>query len=372
MKSFITLLMLAALNIQAHAAVEGGVRIKDLCRISSAVDNNLVGYGLVSGLAGTGDSMRSGTTVQSLRNALMRFGINVDTTEVRSRNVAAVSLTAVLPPYAQSGDKLDVNVTSMGDAHSLVGGTLLMASLTGPGGKVYALAQGPVSVGGFQYDLYGNLVQKNHPTAGIVPAGANVEKGVETMMVDDEGQLYYSLYDPDLTTISRIVDSINLRFGPGTARAINAGRMRVTLPPGARSNPVAFLTTIEGLKVSPDQSAKIVINERTGTVVSGGDVTIAAVSITHGDLMVIINTDYQVSQPGFVNRSGAGIRTEVVPDTNIEVDEEAPLSISLSNDTSVAELVAALNTVKASSRDVITILQAIRRTGALHAELIIQ
>jgi flagellar P-ring protein precursor FlgI len=372
MKSFIILLLLFMLHAQAFAAVENGVRIKDLCRISGAVDNNLVGYGLVSGLAGTGDSMRSGTTVQSLRNALLRFGINVDTREVRSRNVAAVSLTAVLPPYAQPGDKLDVNVTSMGDAHSLVGGTLLMASLTGPDGKIYALAQGPVSVGGFQYDLYGNLVQKNHPTAGIVPSGATVEKGVETMMVDEEGRLNYSLFDPDLTTVSRIVDSVNQRFGAGTARAINAGRIIVTVPPRLRSNPIAFLTTIEGLKVLPDQRAKIVVNERTGTVVSGGNVTVAPVSITHGDLSVMITTDYLVSQPSFVSRTGAGVSTQVVPDTNIEVNEEAPLSISLSANTSVAELVAALNKVKASSRDVITILQAIRRAGALHAELVIQ
>jgi flagellar P-ring protein precursor FlgI len=372
MKHLYVLVILATLHLHVYAAVDEGVRIKDLCRISGAVDNNLVGYGLVSGLAGTGDSMRSGTTVHSLRNALLRFGINVETRDVRSRNVATVSLTAVLPPYAQSGDKIDVNVTSMGDAHSLVGGTLLMASLTGPDGKVYALAQGPVSVGGFQYDLYGNLVQKNHPTAGIVPGGATVEKGVETLMVDADGHLSYSLYDPDLTTVSRIVDSINLQFGSGTARAVNAGRVEVILPLEARNNPVRFLTSIEGLKVAPDQRAKIVVNERTGTVVSGGNVTVAPVSITHGDLTVIITTDYLVSQPGFVNRTGAGVRTQVAPDTSIEVNESEPLSISLSSNTSVAELVAALNKVKASSRDVISILQAIRRAGALHAELLIQ
>ncbi len=357
---------------QLHAATEQGVRIKDLCRISGAMENNLVGYGLVSGLAGTGDSMRSGSTVQSLRNVMQRFGMNVESRDVRSRNVALVSLTAVLPPYAQSGDKLDVNVTSMGDAHSLVGGTLLMASLTGPDGKTYALAQGPVSVGGFQYDLYGNLVQKNHPTAGIVPAGATVEKGVETLMVDEAGRLSFSLFDPDLTTAGRIAQRVNETFGSGTARAVNAGRIQLTLPPEARDNPVMFLASLEGLKVFPDRQAKIVVNERTGTVVSGGDVTVAPVSITHGDLTVTITTDYQVSQPGFVSRTGAGIRTQVVPDTQIEVQEAEPLSISLSADTRVAELVLALNQVKATSRDIITILQAIRRAGALHAELIIQ
>jgi flagellar P-ring protein precursor FlgI len=281
-------------------------------------------------------------------------------------------LTAVLPPYAQPGDKLDVNVTSMGDAHSLVGGTLLMASLTGPDGKVYALAQGPVSVGGFQYDLYGNLVQKNHPTAGIVPSGARVEKGVETLLVDEMGRTGYSLFDPDLTTAGRIVRRVNERFGPGTARAINAGRIEVTLPRGAQENPVFFLAELEGLKIFPDRQSKIVVNERTGTVVSGGNVSVAPVSITHGDLTVSITTDYQVSQPGFVSRTGTGIRTQVVPDTTIDVQEAEPLSISLSAETSVAELVLALNQVKATSRDIITILQAIRRAGALHAELIIQ
>ncbi len=366
------LLLTLFLLPRVDAATQQGVRIKDLCRISGAVENSLVGYGLVSGLAGTGDSMRSGTTVQSLRNALQRFGMNVESKDVRSRNVAVVSLTAVLPPYAQPGDKVDVNVTSMGDAHSLVGGTLLMASLTGPDGKVYALAQGPVSVGGFQYDLYGNLVQKNHPTAGIVPSGASVEKGVESLLVDETGHTGYSLFDPDLTTAGRIVERVNDRFGPGTAHAVNPGRIQVTLPLAARGNPVVFLAELEGLKVFPDQQAKIVVNERTGTVVSGGDVSVAPVSITHGDLTVTITTDYQVSQPGFVSRTGAGIRTQVVPDTNIEVQEAEPLSISLSAETSVAELVLALNQVKASSRDIITILQAIRRAGALHAELIIQ
>ncbi|HHJ13920.1 MAG TPA: flagellar basal body P-ring protein FlgI [Gammaproteobacteria bacterium] len=351
---------------------DAGVRLKDLCRITSAVDNNLVGYGLVSGLAGTGDSVRSRATVQSIQNALLRFGIKVDADEVRSRNVAAVTLTATLPAYAQPGDKLDVNVTSMGDARSLVGGTLLMSALTGPDGKVYALAQGPVSVGGFQYDLFGNLIQKNHPTAGLIPDGATIERAVETRMLDADGVVAYSLYDPDLTTASRITDSLNRRFGAGTARAVNAGRIQVTVPPRLRENPVAFLTDVENLSVSPDRRAKIVVNERTGTVVSGGNVTISPVSITHGDLTVVISTDFNVSQPTFVRQTGAGVRTQLVPDTSIDVTEEPPLSISLSRNTNVADLVTALNQVKATSRDVITILQAIKRAGALHAELIIQ
>lgn len=372
LKATIACSMLMAIAMPSIASTDAGVRLKDLVRISSAVDNNLVGYGLVSGLAGTGDSVRSRTTVQSIQNALLRFGINVDADEVRSRNVAAVTLTTTLPAYAQPGDKLDVNVTSMGDARSLVGGTLLMTALSGPDGKVYALAQGPISVGGFQYDLFGNLVQKNHPTAGSIPSGATIERAIETHMVDASGVVNYSLYDPDLTTASRITDSLNQRFGAGTAKAINAGKIRVTLPEHMRDNPVAFLTQAESLSVSPDRRAKIVVNERTGTVVSGGDVTIAPVSITHGDLTVVISTDFNVSQPTFVRETGAGVRTQVVPDTSIDVTEEQPLSISLSSNSNVADLVAALNQVRATSRDVITILQAIKRAGALHAELIIQ
>jgi flagellar P-ring protein precursor FlgI len=205
-----------------------------------------------------------------------------------------------------------------------------------------------------------------------VPAGAKVEKGVETLLVDEAGRMAYSLLDPDLTTAGRIAEKVNQVYGYGTARAINAGRILVTLPAMERDNPVAFLAAVEALKVYPDRQAKIVVNERTGTVVSGGDVTIAPVSITHGDLTVIVSTDYQVSQPGFVSRTGSGVRTAVVPDTTIDVQEAEPISINLSKDTKVAELVTALNQIKASSRDVITILQAIRRAGALHAELVIQ
>lgn len=372
MKIFFFIAVLS-LSAQTLAAPEpAATRIKDLCRIAGAVDNSLVGYGLVTGLAGTGDSVRSATTVQSIRNVLLNFGVNVDASQVRSRNVAAVSLTATLPAYTHAGDKLDVNVTSMGDARSLVGGTLLLTNLTGPDGKIYALAQGPVSVGGFQYDLNGNLVQKNHPTAGNIPAGATVERALETYMVDTAGFVNYLLHDPDITTANRITQSLNQHFGPGTARAVNAAKISVSVPADARDNPVAFLTRVEGLSVIPDRRAKIVVNERTGTVVSGGNVSIAPVSITHGDLTVIISTDFTVSQPTFVRQTGEGVRTQVVPETSIDVDEEKSLSISLSSNTNVADLVATLNKVKATSRDVITILQAIKRAGALHAELIIQ
>lgn len=354
------------------AAIETGVRIKELSRIADEHDNAIVGYGLVTGLAGTGDSARSFQTMQSLRNLLRRFDVVVPEGQVRSRNTAAVMVTATLPAYSQPGDKLDVNVTSLGDARSLLGGTLVLTHLVGPDSSTYALAQGPVSVGGFKYDLNGNVVQKNHPTAATIPAGATVERTAGTALLTREGKIWYVLHDPDFTTASRIAEALNDRLGPGRAKAVDAARVWVTTSATDQANLVAFLTRIENTVVTPDRPARVVINERTGTVVSGGDVRISQTTISHGDLKVEIDTEFFVSQPLLVRQTGPGVRTQVVPQTTIQVVEQEPISVSLPKDTSVADLVAALNKVKATSRDIITILQAIKRAGALHAELIIQ
>ena len=354
------------------AEPDSGVRVKELSRVKGVRDNALVGYGIVSGLAGTGDSLRSEATFQSISNLLQSFGVNVLPNQIQSRNAAAVMVAAKLPAFSQPGDELDVNVTSIGDARSLVGGTLLLTHLSGPDGKIYALAQGPVSVGGFKYDLNGNVVQKNHPTAAHIPSGAHVERATNTQLTDDQGQLQYILFNPDFTTANRIVESMNASFNDSVAHAIDAGRVAVKVPESYQSNLVSFLTKAENLLVEPDRRAKVVINERTGTVISGGDVRLSQVSITHGDLKVSINTEYIVSQPVFVRETGSDVRTQVVPDTTIEVTEVEPISVSMPNNTSVTDLVAALNKVKASSRDIITILQGVKRAGALHAELIIQ
>jgi len=354
------------------SGLPAGVRIKELARLAGAKENALVGYGLVTGLAGTGDTSRSAATTQSIRNLLLRFGINVPVDTVRSRNTAGVMITSTLPPYAQPGDKLDVNVTSLGDARSLLGGTLLLTHLTGPDEKVYALAQGPISVGGFSYDFNGNLVQKNHPTAATLPGGATVEIGITTRMIDESGAIQYVLHNPDLTTAKRIADSVNGLFGAGRAYALDAARVRIMLPGQSRESLVTALTRIEETRVVPDYPARVAINERTGTVVSGGNVRISPITITHGDLNVTISTEFIVSQPAFVFRTGPGVRSVVVPDTTIEVEEEELVGVNLPNSSTVAELVTALNQVRATSRDVITILQNIRAAGALHAELIIQ
>jgi len=350
----------------------GSVRIKDLCRLSEARDNSLVGYGLVTGLAGTGDTMRSAATQQSVRNVLKNFGINVAEGKMRGRNVASVMIVATLPPFARPGDRVDVNITSMGDARSLVGGTLLRADLKGADGKIYALAQGPVSVGGFSYDLNGNLIQKNHPTAGIIPGGAIVEKSVVTELLDNMGKLDYVLIDPDFTTAVRVMQAINKEVPGAVATAIDANRVSVEIQKRDRSSLVQLISQVENTSVFPDQSAKVVINERTGTVVAGGDVQISNVSITHGDLKVTINTKYEVSQPVLVSKTGENVRTQVVPATTIKVDEENSVLVEMPGNSTISDLVAALNKVRASSRDIITILQAIKRAGGLHSELIIQ
>ena len=301
------------------------------------------------------------------------MGVDVPQEALRSRNVAAVMVTASLPRYSQSGDLLDVNVTSMGDARSLVGGTLLMTPLKGPDGRTYALAQGALSVGGYKYDLNGNVVQKNHPTAGNVPNGATVERSADTSAFASNGSVEFVLFEPDLTTVGRIVNTINAQR-PGTASVIDPGRYRVDIPAENKSRPFDFLARLESLSIAPDQRARVVVNERTGTVVSGGDVRVSQTTISHGDLIVAITTSYNVSQPYavFGDIESNSVRTQVVPETRVNVTEKDPIAVNLPGDSTVADLVAALNRVKASSRDIITVLQGLKTAGALHAELVIQ
>jgi len=368
-------LVATAGTVAAGAASGSATRIKEIARIEGARENDIVGYGIVVGLAGTGDSTRSKATMQSVTNALLQFGVKVPPEDINSRNVAAVIVTASLPPFSQPGDKLDANVSSMGDARSLVGGTLLMAPLKAANDRVYALAQGQISVGGFKFDYNGNVVQKNHPTVGMIPGGASVERSTADELVSAEGTVNILLDDPDFTTASRIKNAVNARLGPGRATAVHAGKVAVRVPSGD-TDVVDLITGIENLSITPDQVARVVINERTGTVVSGGDVRISDVTISHGEIKVIISTDYQVSQPnlGEVNIGGTapGVRTVVVPDTDIDVRESVAQAVDLPSGTSISDLVTALRQIKTSTRDVITILQGIKRAGALHAQLIIQ
>lgn len=369
-------LVLACLAGGAQAAEEAArVRLKDLGRMEGWRDNMLTGYGLVTGLAGTGDSARNHATRQSIANVMAQFGVNLPAEQVQSRNVAAVMLSASLPPFSRPGSRIDVLVSSIGDARSLVGGTLLLTPLKGPDERVYALAQGALSVGGYRYDAFGNLLQKNHPTAGRVPHGGVVEVAVAGGDGAARGLVTFVLSQPDYTTASQVVRAVNDALGAGLARARDAGSVEIRLPAGAqRDDPVAILERVENLPVRPGSRARVVVNERTGTVVAGGDVRLSAVTLSHGELKVSITTDYDVSQAEapLVGRPAAGARTVVTPRTRIEVNESEGGYLSLSANQTVADLVRALARIKTPPRDLIAILQGMHSAGALHAELIIQ
>ena len=377
-KPAVAALFLAAIVYAGAAcAQELGVRIKELGRIDGIRENMISGYGIVTGLAGTGDTSRSQATLQSVANALREFGLNVTPQQLSSRNVAAVLVTATLPPFARSGDRVDVIVASMGDARSLTGGALLMTPLYGPDRRIYALAQGAVSIGGYKFELNQNMVQKNHPTTGIVPEGAMIEAALSSRVLADDGTLRLALFDPDYTTASRIAAAVSQKLSVPAA-AVDAGRVAISVPEADQARLVDFVARLESLTVQPDLRARVVINERTGTVVSGGGVRLSKVSVAHGDLKVNITTDFLVSQPEIFGgidsnvRVGRGVRTAIVPQTRIEANESGMNSVTMPDGATVSDLVAALKQVRSTTRETIAILQSIKRAGALHAELVIQ
>lgn len=345
------------------AALE--VRIKDLARIQGVRENELFGYGLVIGLNGTGD--RDGTifTAQSIANMLQRLGVSVPRTQLRVKNVAAALVTAKLPRFAKPGTPIDVLVSSLGDATSLFGGTLLLTPLQAADGKVYAVAQGPLILGGFSMQAGGasNSVQKNHPTVGRIPGGATIERDVPSQVVQNQ-MLTVTLNNPDFTTAGRLAEAINQAVGADRARAEDPATVRVAVQPG--QDVVQLIASLETLRITPDQVAKVVINERTGTIIMGSQVRIATVAIAHGNLSVQVSTQYNVSQPQPFSTRG---RTAVTPDTNLEVQEQKSRLSLVEEGVSIGDLVRALNALGVTSRDLIDILQAIRQAGALQADL---
>ncbi len=365
------LVVSAACCLPAPAPAQGTtMRVKDLGKVQGWRDNVLVGTGIVTGLAGTGDSSGNRVSRQALSNVLSQFNLTVAPDQVNSRNVAVVMVSASLPAFAREGDTLDVTVASSGDARSLVGGNLLLAALRAPNGRVYALAQGALAVGGHRYDANGNVVQKNHPTTASIPNGATVEVAMPVPATDTRTHITFVLSEPDYTTASRVAAAINAQLGAGLARARDATGIEVELPVAERSEPVAFLAKLESVRVEPDRRARVVINERTGTVVSGGDVRIARVAISHGDLKININSVNSVSQPSFVGRAGPGVSTAV---TNTQIDVEEPTGVGfLAGAGTVSDLVQSLARLKTSTRDIISILRAVKAAGALHGELVVQ
>jgi flagellar P-ring protein precursor FlgI len=360
----LVLLMLLIVWLPCDRAV--AIRLKDIATIQGVRHNQLLGYGLVVGLNGTGDGSGTEFTVQSLVNMLERLGVHVNPDDVKVDNVAAVMVTAQLPPFARRGNKVDVLVSSMGDAESLLGGTLLLTPLRGVDGEVYALSQGPLLVGGFSTGgLAGGGVQKNHPTVARIPHGATIEREVNYRF-DDREDLLISLFHPDFTTAQRTVKALNTLTDQAVARALDPGTIRVEISQGAREDLVSLLAQLEQVEITPDSRAKIVLAERTGTVVMGENVRIATVAVAHGNLSLQIKETSNVSQPAPFARRG---RTVVTPETDIQVNEDNAQLVVLERGASIGEVVRALNAVGATPRDLITIFQALRTAGALQAEL---
>jgi flagellar P-ring protein precursor FlgI len=339
-------------------------RIKDIAYVSGVRPNVLIGYGLVVGLKRTGDMVQTIFTTQTLANMLEKMGIIIDPTQTKINNVAAVMVTAELPAFSRVGNRIDVTVSSLGDASSLEGGVLLMTPLKGGDGQTYAVAQGAVTVGGFAAAGQAGSVQKNHPTVGRIANGAIVEQEIEYEAVKGDA-VRISLRRSDFTNARKVAERINSVF-EGCAAAQDGGTISLSIPLSLREDPVKFLSIVENLDIKPDNEAKIVVDEKTGTIVIGEDVRIATVGISHGNISVQIKETKNVSQPLPYSKGG---QTVVTPDTEMRVEEEKGHFYYMEEGTSIRELVDALNAIGVSTRDVIIILQTIKASGALHAEL---
>ena len=359
-RAFLPFVLLLAPAVPARAA-----RLKDLVAIEGVRDNQLIGYGLVGGLSGTGDRRQALFSAQSLTNLLERMGVSVAPTALRVANTAAVLVTATLPAFAQPGTHLDITAAAIGDASNLQGGILVLTSLRGADGQVYAVAQGPVMTGGFAAGKGGNAQTVNHPTVGRGLGAATVERTAPS--VEPKGTIRLQVRQSDFTTTARIVEALNKKFTDGKppAHADNAGLVSVTVPGEYSTRVTEFISELENLVVEPDRPARVVINERTGTIVLGKDVRVSPVAILHGNLSVEIQTVMQVSQP---NPMAAGA-TEVVPQTSVSTKEEKARNVVLKQGATVEELVRALTSIGSTPRDVIAILQNLRAAGALEAQI---
>lgn len=348
-----------------------GTRIKDIAYVKGVSGYQVIGYGLVVGLNGTGDTRRASFTVQSVVSMLKKFGITVTDENLRMRNVAAVMVTAFIPPFAKEGASVDVIVSSIGDATSLHGGNLLMTPLVGSDGVVYAVAQGPISVGGFDVrTAFGTEYRRNVTTTGRVPNGAIIEKSIPVNIASNSNEkIELVLRQPDFTTAKRIADAVNLKFNSKIAFAIDASSIFVKVPEEFRSDEkiVDFISQIELIDVQPDAIAKVVINERTGTIVVGENVTISPVAISHGAIHIEIQSVPVISQPAPFSRG----QTVVTQLTTINVYQDTTVVTAIEGAATVQDIAKALNALKVLPRDIIAIFQALKESGALKAELII-
>ena len=359
--------VLVAAALLALAAPAGASsRVKDIADFEGVRSNMLVGYGLVVGLNGTGDTLRNSMfTQESLVAMLERLGVSTRGNALNTKNVAAVMVTATLPPFARQGSRIDVSVSALGDSKSLLGGTLLVTSLLGADGEAYAVAQGSLSVGGFQAKGEAETITKGVPTAARIPAGAIVEREVD-FALDDLTQVRLALRNPDFTTAERIATAINDRLGTSAARAVDSATVALPVPPAYGGRLAQLLGEIEQLPVEPDTAARIVIDESSGIIVMGANVQISRVAVAQGNLTVRVTETPQVSQPNPL----ADGRTVEVPRTNIEVnDQSGNRMVALEPGVTLRDLVDGLNALGVGPRDLIGILQAIKAAGALQAEI---
>jgi flagellar P-ring protein precursor FlgI len=368
MRTVIHVLGLFALVVLAPSLARAE-RVKDIATIRGVASNPLVGYGLVVGLAGTGDNLQSVQTQQMVANLLgRRFGTIITPKQIRAKNVAVVMVTARLPPFSRIGGRIDVTVSSASNAKSLFGGTLLPTALKGGNGEVYAWGEGPLMVGGFQADgNSGSGVARNHPTVGRIPDGALVAKELGFKLAADQ-PITIALERPDFTTASRVSEAINGRLGGDFAYAPDPGTVMVDVPKKRRRDLVRLISTIENVTVESDETARIVINEKTGTVVIGADVRVSACAISHGGLTVEVSEKPEVSQP---NPLGKG-DTRAVPRTDLTVTEEGSDIVVLPTSPTLGDVVAGLNALGVRPRDLVAILLAMKQAGALKAEIEVQ
>jgi len=349
---------------RASASEERKVSVRDITTIHGVRENPLIGYGVVVGLKRTGDSQQTLFTTQTLANVLQRLGLQIPAASVQVRNVAAVMVTSSLPPFARPGTTVDITVSSIGDAKSLEGGVLLLTSLHGPDGQIYAEAQGPLTLGGFTVGGGGNAKEVNHVTVGRVPNGGTVERDT-SIDLSQLKTLSLELREPDFDAARDVASAINHEFGKDLASAMDSRRIDINVSQAGAASVPLLISRVQDLTISVHPPAKVIMNERTGTIVMGGDVKLSPVSVLHGDLTVEVSTTFSVSQPEGFSKG----KTVVVPDTDLRANEGPARSIELKEGASVEELINGLHAMGATARDIVAILQAIKAAGGLQADL---
>lgn len=365
----LSLVVLVLLALLGHSHVARADRLRDLCDVVGARENQLVGYGVVSGLNGTGDDLTAPFATQSLRSLLHRLGVQVDGKQVRLKNVAAVIVTATIPAFARQGSHLDVTVASIGNAKSLRGGVLIQTPLHGADRKTYAVAQGALLIGGFSASGGGSSVTDGVTTTGRIPNGSLIEREIPTVF-SNNGKVQLALKAPDFSTAQRILVAVEKELGKGTARALDGGTIEVNAPKALADHPVELIAKLSEVDVEPVQFARVVINERTGTVVAGGDVRLSPVAIAQGGITISVQETHEVSQPGPFS---AG-QTKDVKNTQIKTDEvKPPAALTyLNGAATLADVAQALSTFGVTPRELASILQALKTAGALRAEVVVQ